>query len=181
MNQIYINIVLNIRVYERCSKIHARSNFHWKCRFTIKNCKFFISWSIQYTIIYGLIYRINGLHDFGTYALFCWNFSWSFYINVTEFHWILISTTLNFFFQDMDDHELIGINFKLQKILKKSSTALNRTIWTANSDYQNEKLHAQKMIQCSNWIVFQAVWHVTPSCWNYMSFISVSFRHKKLD
>ena len=30
MNQIYINIVLSTRVYERCSKIHARNNFHCK-------------------------------------------------------------------------------------------------------------------------------------------------------
>ena len=35
---------------------------------------------------------------------------------------------------------LIGINFRLQKILKKSLTALNRMIWAANS-YQNEKLY----------------------------------------
>ena len=61
----------------------------------------------------------------------------------------------------MDDHGLISINFRLQKILKNNLTELNRTIWKANSDYQNEKLYDQKMTHAVIQLFFglYGIWH----------------------
>jgi len=66
--------------------------------------------------MYGIAYRMNGLHGFAdSYALFCWNFPWSIRINVAEFYWYSIQLSPSKY----SGRELVGVNFKIGKPQEK--------------------------------------------------------------
>ena len=81
-----------------------------------------------------------------------------------------VDIALNFSLQGMGKRGFIGINLKTSKnSIVKSSTALNH-IRATNSDYQNRKLHDQKITHAI--IISPTACHV--SCWNHIFSISLS-------
>lgn len=92
------------------SKIHARSKFGRKNRFVFKKSAKFIQ-SAQYSIMYGIAYRVNGFtallansHSFVEISHGCFAYMWH----------NLFYTVLNFLRESAVGCGLVGINTRLQ-------------------------------------------------------------------
>ena len=128
--------------------------------------------------MYGIIYRINGLHGFaGTYALFCWNFPWSFYINVAEFHWYNVQFFPSRYGWSWTYRYKLWTskNSKKKKSNSVKSHDLGSQFWLSK-----QEITLLENDSCNNWIIFGICMTCCTILKLYVIHIHIlQFRHKK--